>query len=90
VVLVGPRWLRNNRTTRSPPKSPGRRWAAVAAIAHLIVFHTYFNVATCTITPLTDANIAAAVSDWISSPSAAATEYGGPITWWNVAAVSNM
>jgi surface protein len=49
-----------------------------------------FNVATCTITPLTDANIDAAVSSWISSPSTAATTYGGSIGEWNVAAVSNM
>ena len=49
-----------------------------------------FNVATCTITPLTDTNIDTAVSSWISSPSTAATTYGGSITEWNVAAVSNM
>ena len=42
------------------------------------------------VTPLTDANIVSAVNNWISSPTTAATTYGGPIGGWNVAAVSNM
>jgi hypothetical protein len=41
------------------------------------------------LTCITDANIATAVTAWVTSPSTAATTYG-PIGYWNTAAVTSM
>jgi hypothetical protein len=39
---------------------------------------------------LDDANILAAATAWVTSPTTATTNYGGPIAEWDVSCVSNM
>ena len=57
-------------------------------------YPTWGGMATCGTglcgTCITNANIATAVTAWVTSPTTAVGTYGGPIGDWDVSAVSNM
>jgi hypothetical protein len=80
VGLAGPRSWRRRAASQLP--SGYRCWVAAAVIGHLILPYVQ------AVTPITNANIGAAVTAWATSPGTAATTYGN-IADWNTAAVSN-